>query len=224
MSAGERLRNLRKEKGLSTPQLAERVGKSESAVRNQENGTNGIPPGLAAKYARVLGTTAAYLLYGDETARPADERIVPSFLQTRYKVQAGLWYEVDQYAQDYPAPPQPVAPDPRYADWPQWMELVEGDSIDRIITEGSFAHVVDAIEMGYAPQHGDLVVVERRRNGGMLRERTIKEVAINGNGVELWPRSHNEKWSAPITLASLDDEVEVEIVGVVIGSYRSLRQ
>lgn len=61
---GERLRQVRQKRGLSTAQLAQRVGRSESAVRNQENGTNGIPSHLAEQYARTLGVSPEYLLYG----------------------------------------------------------------------------------------------------------------------------------------------------------------
>lgn len=64
ITPGERLRQIRTQRGLSTAQLGERVGRSESAVRNQENGTNGIPASLAAKYARCLTITPEWLLYG----------------------------------------------------------------------------------------------------------------------------------------------------------------
>lgn len=61
---GERLRKIRQERGLSALQLAERIGRSESAVRNQENGTNGITVPLAAKYGRALSVSPEWLLYG----------------------------------------------------------------------------------------------------------------------------------------------------------------
>lgn len=124
------------------------------------------------------------------------------------------------------APAQPVAPDSRYSQWPQWLEAVEGDSIDLLIKPGSFAHVVDAIEMGYAARDGDLVVVERRRDGGSLCERTIKQVAIVGRSIELWPRSTNPKWQTPIILRAgvrPAEDIEVEIVGLVVGAYSSFR-
>lgn len=74
---GERLRDIRQQRGLSTSELAERVGRSESAVRNQENGTNGIPATLAAKYARALSVTPEWLLYGhgEVTDPPATDSV-----------------------------------------------------------------------------------------------------------------------------------------------------
>lgn len=63
-TTGSRLRFARRATGISTGELAKRVQLSESAVRNQENSTNGIPAALAPKYARELGVTPEWLLYG----------------------------------------------------------------------------------------------------------------------------------------------------------------
>lgn len=151
-------------------------------------------------------------------------KIEPLFVPVRYRVQGGAWFEVDAAEQVLPDAPRAVRPDPQYSPWPQWLELVVGDSVDREIPEGHFAHVVDSIEMGYAPTDGDFVVVERRRDQGRLRERSIKQVVVKPGGkVELWPRSHNPAWNAPLELRADGDGVEVEIVGLVIGAYRGLR-
>lgn len=144
-------------------------------------------------------------------------RIQPLFLPVRHKVRAGLWLEVDELM-DESYGERPVAPDPRYSDFPQWLELVEGDSCDRRITEGGYARVVDAVAMGYAPAPGDFVIVERRRDQGGLRERTLKQVqSVNGRAV-LVGCSSNDRWNAPIALDD-DAEAEVEIVGKVLGAY-----
>lgn len=171
-----------------------------------------------AKLARAVGVEAPDLRRGTEA------KIVPLFLPVRYRVQAGHWIEMDFGEQDYPSPPQAVAPDPIYGEWPQWLELVVGDSVDREIQPGGFAHVVDAIEMGYEAQDGDFVVVERRRDDGRLRERSIKQVEVKPDGsIELWPRSHNPAWNKPLQLSHPEEGVEVEIVGLVIGAYRGMR-
>lgn len=150
-----------------------------------------------------------------------DIKLAPRFLPVRYRVQAGLWYEID--AEE---PPEQVAlavlPDPRYASFPQWLEKVVGDSVDLKIPPNHYAHVVDAVEMGYAPKDGDWVVVERRRDQGAVRERTIKQVEIVDGDVRLCPRSSNPKWRDPVELtagARNPESVEVEIVGLVIGAY-----
>jgi hypothetical protein len=93
---------------------------------------------------------------------------------------------------DADEPPEQVAlavlPDPRFERFPQWLEKVVGDSADLKIPNGHYAHVVDAIEMGYAPRAGDWVVVERRSDQGGKRERTIKQVELGPRGqVRLFP-------------------------------------
>lgn len=61
---GDRLRSARKAAGLSAIALAAKVGLSVGAVRNQENGTNGIPATLAPEYAKHLDVTPEWILYG----------------------------------------------------------------------------------------------------------------------------------------------------------------
>lgn len=62
--AGERLRRLRKRRGLSVVQVAERARKSPSAVRAHENGQNGVNVEVAEVYARVLRANPEWILYG----------------------------------------------------------------------------------------------------------------------------------------------------------------
>lgn len=170
-----------------------------------------------AKLAKAAGVAPP------DIRRPTDAQIVPLFLPVCYRVQAGHWIEVDYADQDYPEPPKAVRPNPDYGDWPQWLEVVVGDSVDREIPEGHFVHVVDAIEMGYSAQDGDFVIVERRRDQGRLRERSVKQVAISNGSIELWPRSHNPAWNKPLDYTHPEEGVEVEIVGLVIGAYRGMR-
>lgn len=61
---GARLRQARKAASMSAKDLGDRVGLVESAVRNQENGTNGIKLETADLYAKALGVTAEWLMFG----------------------------------------------------------------------------------------------------------------------------------------------------------------
>jgi AraC-like DNA-binding protein len=147
-------------------------------------------------------------------------KLAPRFLPVRYVVQAVIVFE-----NDADVPPEQISlavlPDPRFDRFPQWLEKVVGDSVDLKIAPGSYAHVVDAVELGYAPRHGDWVVVERRRDQGCVRERTIKQVDTQNGEVRLCPRSRNPKWSEPVRLTEGGKigDIEVEIVGLVIGAY-----
>ncbi|HAD84274.1 MAG TPA: hypothetical protein DCG71_05460 [Brevundimonas sp.] len=148
------------------------------------------------------------------------------FLPIRYDVGAGLWQEVAD-AQIFLGVGT-VAPDPAYAGFPQWLERVQGDSMDEEYRQGEMVHVVDAIALGYSPQHGDHVILVRRRNDGAEMERTIKEVVRTPDGrLEFWPRSTNARWRQPIILhhgLAGDETVEVEVAALVIGSYRPRRR
>lgn len=62
---------------MSAKDLAKELGLSESAVRNQENGTNGMKVEAAGRYAAVLGVTPDWLLFGstgDGHTRTVGER------------------------------------------------------------------------------------------------------------------------------------------------------
>lgn len=146
------------------------------------------------------------------------------FLPIRYEVGAGLWQEVADTQVFLGS--GTIAPDPSYTGFPQWLERVRGDSMDREYREGELVHVVDALALGYVPRHGDHVVLVRRRSDGAEMERTIKEVVRTPSGVvEFWPRSTNPRWSRPVKLEpdTPDDTAEVEVAAVVIGSYRPRR-
>jgi SOS-response transcriptional repressor LexA len=213
------MREVMLEKGLTPTTWAQAAGVARTTIaRPIKEGYPFVTSSRTlAKLARAAGVEPP------NVHQMTESQIVPLFLPVRYRVQAGAWIEVDYAEQDYPSPPRAVRPDPQFGDWPQWLEVVVGDSVDRELPPGHFAHVVDAIDMGYAPQDGDFVVVERRRDQGRLRERSIKQVEITPNGVELWPRSHNAAWNKPLQLDYPEEGVEVEIVGLVIGSYRAMR-
>jgi len=147
-----------------------------------------------------------------------------SALPVRYVVQAGAWLEVDEAAQARIASP-PVSADPSYPREAQWLELVRGDSVDLFYPEGSFVHVVDAVAIGYAPRNEDFVVVERKRQQGGLIERSLKQIAVARRKIELWPRSRNPKWKAPLDLKpESEDDTIVEIAALVLGGYLPARR
>jgi hypothetical protein len=222
MSAASRIREWLSEtmqrEHLTVEQWATRAGVAKSTIFRA----------LKPDYEFVTSSRTLSKLADSVNADPplstSNVKLAPRYLPVRYKVQAGLWFETDA-----DEPPEQVAlavlPDPRFASFPQWLEKVVGDSADLKIPGGQYAHVVDAIEMGYAPRAGDWVVVERRSDQGRKRERTIKQVELGPRGqVQLFPRSSNPRWKEPVELAkgvAGDESAEVEIVGLVIGAYNA---
>lgn len=75
----DRLRAARTKLGLSRERLARKLGKSNSTIRAHENGQNQILPDAAAAYAKELGVSAAWLLYGT----PHDEALAAAGPKTR---------------------------------------------------------------------------------------------------------------------------------------------
>jgi transcriptional regulator with XRE-family HTH domain len=221
----KRLRELIKERGVTPRALSRSVGDNPYLVRDILNEKTKNPRADSlVKIANELRVPLSELVTGDLSASVHQKgvRVAPTYLSVRYRVQAGAWLENDSEA-----PPEQttlaVAPNLKYAAFPQWLERVVGDSANRRIPDGHYVHVVDAIEMGYRARDGDWVVVERRRDQGAIHERTIKQVEIDAEGgVRLWPRSTNERWQAPVDLTAGSrsrEDVEVEIVGLVVGAY-----
>lgn len=178
-----------------------------------------------AALAGALQCSVDYLLGLTELiGSPPEGGVGEVVLPIRGEVGAGAWLAVDDLPQE-PLGWAPAQAIPAYAAWPQWLEAVRGDSYNRFIPDGSTVHVVDAIAMGYTPRHDDVVIVERSRAQGSFLQRTIKQVALTPEGIELWPRSYNPKWAAPLILSdglAEGEDATVEIVGKVLRAYLTL--
>lgn len=148
-------------------------------------------------------------------------------LAVRFEVGAGGFLERDELPQE-PYGAHTVVSVAPYADAEQWLERVVSDSMDRVIPIGSLIHVVNAIGINYRPRHGDIVVVERTRSQGALVERTVKRLHLTHDGLELWPESHNPRWSGPVVIGDGRGEQEgiegveasATIVALVLRSYQ----
>lgn len=132
-------------------------------------------------------------------------------------IQAGKWAEIDESVQDEPVFFSVVA-DRRYPHARQWLREVKGDSMNaRGVMPGQLAHIVDILDAGINLNTGMIVEVTRSRDDGALREITLKEVEISAQGIRLWPRSTNPRWTDPVIL---DDgrsgDIEVRITGLLL--------
>ena len=101
------------------------------------------------------------------------------------------------------------------------MNALTKNGLPAGILDGDFAHVVDAIDIEYRPETGDVVEVERVRFDGREREVTLKQVEVIRPSTRtepgeylLWPRSTNPAFAEPVPyregMAS-PDYVEVRI-------------
>lgn len=219
MTPGDRLKQIRKDAGLSVEALAKRLSVAASTVRAHENGQNGIKADMAARYATALGVSPELILFGDSrrtdktSAGPAEKgvRRVPVL----GVVQAGAWAEVFD---DHHEPTEYIVFDePEYARTEVFALVVRGPSTDLVYPDGTRIICIPAGDGGI--REGDFVVVRRRR--GAFAETTLKQIQIGEDGgVELWPRSSDPAFQEPIRIkAARDPDDSPEIIAVVVGRY-----
>lgn len=222
-SMAERLMKARMDAGYGSAADAVRAfGWTASTYYGHENGRVKIPRDAAYKYARAFKIDPAWLLYG-KSSKNADLTQFESVTQipVRGSVAAGRWLEFDDTEQDSGSPIYAVAG--RFPMAEQFALKVSGPSMDKArIFDGDYVICVPYWIARAAPTPGDIVVVERRR--GTMFERTLKELQMNEEWFELWPRSTDNRFQTPIRVKRNHDFVEndgttVEIIGLVVASY-----
>lgn len=220
----ERLRQTREKAGYDTAKsAAEAMGAPVSTYIQHENGGRGIPAARAAKYGRFFRVAPEWLLYGRGTGEPVVAEPKLTALPLEGQIRAGAWLSVDDSSQEAERPMLTAAHDPRYPHARQWLREVVGDSMNaKGINEGDLVHIVDWIEAGPAMTTGMIVEVTRTRDGGELREVTLKEIEVRGSGgFLLWPRSTNPRWKDPIVLNGEDESgTEVRVTGLLLAAIR----
>lgn len=219
----ERLKTARLRAGHETAKgAAMAMGAIVSTYIQHENGSRGYPSSTAARYAKFFRVGPEWLLYGRGPADPVIAEPALQALPLLGQVRAGAWLSLDDSAQDGPVM-LAAAVDPRYPHAKQWLREVIGDSMDaKGIMSGDLAHLVDWAECGAGLSTGQIIEVTRYRDGGELREVTLKEVEVKTPGnYLLWPRSTNPRWKEPIILNGTDDDgPQVVVTGLLLASIR----
>lgn len=188
-----------------------------SAIKNLRTGGSASPRlDTISKLAVALETTPEWLAYGVGVPDAKDAAAAAGMpaIPVLGEVAAGMWREVDSAVDQPPSDPVPVPPDPRWPHSEQFALVVRGSSIDRIAQDGDILSCVTLRGAGRAPEDGELVVVERTRFGGQLRETTAKILRRAGERVELWPDSNDPQFQAPIVLDPAREQREGETVEV----------
>ena len=76
MTVGDRIRKLRKEKGISVDKLAELIGKDRATVyRYESQDIEKMPTSVLEPLAKALGTTPAYLMGWKETENKSNDNL-----------------------------------------------------------------------------------------------------------------------------------------------------
>lgn len=217
------LKRVRDESGLSLNEIAQRVGVSHTTLtRPLANPDYKYVPKFAT-LQRIAAVTRIQLpveLTNDTPRSPDVARL--RILSVRGVVAAGMWQSVE--VADEPLGEARMVEDPNYSGLPQWAEIVRGPSMNRTYADGDYLHVIDGPALGYFPHPGDDVIVERRSGQDGRVERTCKRVVLQNGKPALVGDSTIEHWNEPLALDNGHDDTIVQIIGLVVGSYRPRRR
>lgn len=170
----QRLKQLRKEMGLSQKSLSEHLGVTQQAVGKWETGRSSPDPSTLARLASLLETSADYLLgISDQTAEPAASALPygESPIPVIGTVRAG--YGALAFEEDYGVEYACVKDPANY-----FYLVVKGDSMEPRIQDGDLALVHRQPTL----ENGDLGVMVFGEGEG-----TLKKYIQRGNAVILQP-------------------------------------
>ncbi|WP_232629128.1 S24 family peptidase [Methylobacterium sp. Leaf118] len=232
--------------GLTESAASKLAGKPD-AIRNlrralEKDGRQGVSTATLNALAPVLGTTPVWLFAGagpETVGEPGEENhaladgpneigdavlVNARLARVIYAgvVEAGSFREVADFDDieheviAYPA-------DPDYP-WVQQLQFeVRGDSMNalspRPIMNGDRLIALDfeGLNGRVALHTGLIVVVQQSKDGGLLVERSVKQLEVYEDRYEFHPRSHNKKLKPIVTPHDMtaEDGKEVRILALV---------
>ncbi|MFE1598217.1 helix-turn-helix domain-containing protein [Methylobacterium sp. ID0610] len=212
------LKRLREQKNLSQEALANAVGLSVSQISRFESGKR--EPRLVdlEKMAEVLGVAVQEILHPDtKPSNLIQVGLLPVPIIGR--TAAGVFREVVEFDD---AEPEYIF-EPEDEEFPKarrFALLVEGDSMnaaDPPMPDGARVVCVDFGSTGQPFQDGMIVVIERTREGGHLREWSVKEIELHDDEVWFCPRSTNSRHKPIKILNDPSDKgwSSLEVIGLV---------
>ena len=227
------LRHYRERKGLSQPQLAKLAETSVQNISRLERGDRQLTKPWAEKLAPHLGVGPQMVMFhepGDDIGHfvgSLSQRVagvdVEGFdevdltrLPLRGEVAAGRWLETPAFLDwneitDYV---DGISVPPSQREFTYGL-VVRGTSVNKIAQDGEVIVCLDAAS-GIEVHERDVVVVERLRADGALREVTAKRLARREGKLVLMPESTDPMWQTPIPIEDLDHEgTEIRIVAKV---------
>lgn len=176
MTVGERIRNLRKEKGMSADKLGELIGKDRATVyRYESQDIENMPTSVLEPLAKALGTTPAELMGWNSNVSPLPKSNV--FMRPLFNsVAAGFGVVADNTIVSY-IPTFITTP----SEQEQYIWIsVQGDSMSPLIDDGSEILVkkqdcVDNGQVGVVLIDGEDAVVKKISYG----DNWIELISIN---------------------------------------------
>lgn len=204
-------------------------GRDRNLINRIKRNPDGNPrTDTLQRLAAVLQTNMDYLLgIGDDLGLPEAIQATTVGVPLLGKVEAGRYHLVDELAAESEPVIITASRHPRFPNALHAAYEVVGDCMNALdpkpIMPGDVAICVDWAATGYVPVTGMVVVVEQTRDGGHMRELTLKQVEVREGGIALCPRSHNklhrEIW---LPKEHEDDGRTVRVVGLAFSIQSSL--
>lgn len=196
-----RLKKLRKRRGLSQRELGELAGTSRGQIAKLERGERRLTVDWMQRLAGPLHCSPSELMDATVTSlKPA--QVVGAVCAGDYK-EAIEWPVDDQYNVGY-------YEDGIFPGIKRFALRVDGPSMNKILPDGSHIICVKLIDAAYQPKTGDLVIVHRLNKHGFT-EATVKEYSIDDTGQHwLWPRSDHPEHQSPIEVRQPGNGDEIE--------------
>lgn len=224
----ERLKQARKAAGYSSGEkAAARFAWKVNTYKAHESGRNGFGIADARRYAYAFGVSPSWLQTGEgeePQKRPPSSGLQMSnapigMIRVTGKVAANTWLSVDDMDFGY----DDIDYVPSIGGYPpewQFALVIEGNCLNKIAQHGERLVCLNTIAASMSIEDGDLAVVERRRYGGQMVERTAKRVRLAADGYELWPESTDASHQEPIRLYRAPEDEEIVVIGKVLWIVR----
>ncbi|GAB4527185.1 MAG: hypothetical protein Tsb0019_29230 [Roseibium sp.] len=228
---------LKDRSGLSIRAIARSMGYQNASSIQRYFSPDYAKPALPADFvARLLPvlvgrgeppiTREDVLVLAADTLTDLDAANAPSrsatALDLKGQVAAGLWMEAGLFESDA-VRETTIAGDLRFPSKSQYLLQINGESLNRIARNGDLILCLDFADAGIEVKSGDLVVVERSRDGGHTIERTAKRIVRRDGMIELRPESDDPRFQEPLIFSEHDEEAtEVRIIAKVLSVIRQI--
>lgn len=190
-----RLKALRKSRGISQRQLAEEIKAAQNTISNWENGTRDMDSATLLMLADYFNVTADFLLGNDTPTKRKGIKI-----PVLGSVQAGVPIEAVEDILDY----EEITPEMAAAG-EHFALVIRGDSMEPRMREGDVVIVRKQSDV----TSGDVAVVIVN-----CHEATVKRILKKENGIMLQPTNHSHE---PLFFTPEQvHELPVVIVGRVV--------
>lgn len=217
----ERIQRRLSELGMNETEASAAAGLNPGYIRDLRR--KGAHPNVRKiePLARVLGLSTTFLISGETgTEREQTHGPVVRLTPVIGIIEAGQYRDVSIHNQDEDHQQIPVPQNELFPTLSQYALEVRGDSMNRIVLEGTYVVCVPFSATRLSPKPGMIVHVERSVAGGQLVETTLKEIEEQNGELVLMPRSTNEVHK-PIPLDG-DDATTIEIRGIVVSLWKPL--